>query len=222
MNEEMTVTASTESAVIIEPKKSSRGKKPAGGTSAKKEQTAAPAEEADAVPEEVTPAEITTEKVVETTVPKQKKQFDMHDLISVRNMTPGGLIYKSNRNVGYIVEWAEYNDEQPIEIMELKNMLASQRTFFERNWIWIDDPELLEYLGAAKYYKNMLSPDAVDELFDFEPDEMVSRIKLLTKDMQNTIRVVAYNKVRDGEINSYPTIQALQKYFNISFDDEEE
>lgn len=152
--------------------------------------------------------------------PKQKKVYDMHELVSVRNMTPGQLIYKSNRNIGYIVEWAAYNDEQPMEIMELKNMLASQRGFFERNWIWIDDPELLVELGVARYYKTMLSPEEVDALFDLDADEMIAKVAALTKDMQTTILTVAKEKVAANEIKSYQMIQALQKYYDISFDEE--
>lgn len=209
MNNEMeTAAAETQEEVISvksEPKKTSRGKR----ATVTVEAPAADVVEAPAV----SPA---PEKKVH-----QKKQYDLHDMVSVRNMTPGGLIYKSNRNVGYIVEWAEYNDEQPMEIMELKNMLASQRAFFERNWIWIDDPELVDHLGVAKYYKNMLSPDEVESMFDLEPGEMIIKIKALTKDMQNTIRVVAREKVLAGEVASYAAVQALEKYFGIVFGEEE-
>lgn len=182
--------------------------------------------EAPAVEKKTAPAKKTAKKETKAAVeepkaaPKQKKVYDMHELVSVRNMTPGQLIYKSNRNIGYIVEWAAYNDEQPMEIMELKNMLASQRGFFERNWIWIDDPELLAELGVARYYKTMLSPDEVDALFALEADEMIAKVAALTKDMQTTILTVAKEKVAANEIKSYQMIQALQKYYDISFDEE--
>lgn len=158
----------------------------------------------------------------DTKTPKvrKRKQYDLHDLVDVRNMTPGKLVYKSSRNAGYMVEWDTYGDEQSIEISELKNMLASQRTFFERNWIWVDDPELLEFLGASRYYKNMLSPDAVEDLFELDADELIAKIKTLTKDMQNTIRVIAREKVLAGDLESYAVVQALQKYFHVTFDEE--
>lgn len=158
--------------------------------------------------------------VAEKETPKEavkvKKQYDLHDLVSIRNMTAGALIYKSNRNLGYLVEWAEYGDEQPMEVLELKNMLASQRGFFERNWIWIDDPVLVEELGIGKYYKHMLSPEQVDALFDEDVDVMIQKIESLHSDMRNTVRVVAKKKIADGEITSYTIIQALQKYFGES------
>lgn len=159
-------------------------------------------------------------QVVEKEAPKEtakaKKQYDLHDLVPVRNMTAGALIYKSNRNLGYLVEWAEYGNEQPIEVLELKNMLASQRSFFERNWIWIDDPVLVEELGIGKYYKHMLSPEQVDALFEEDPVNMIQQIENLHVDMQNTIRVVAKEKIANNEITSYTVIQALQKYFGES------
>lgn len=168
----------------------------------------------------------TTAKVVETPVkqetPKKvKKQYDLHDMVTVRNMTAGSLIYKSNRNLGYIVEWSGYNDEQPMEVLELKNMLASQRRFFEKNWVWIDDPTLIEELGLSKFYKHMLSPEQVDALFEEDVDTMVRRISELSSDMQDTVRVVAKEKITNGEITSYTVIQALQKYFGESLTDEE-
>lgn len=167
-----------------------------------------------------------TAKVAETPVkqetPKKvKKQHDLHDMVTVRNMTAGSLIYKSNRNLGYIVEWSGYNDEQPMEVLELKNMLASQRRFFEKNWVWIDDPTLIEELGLGKFYKHMLSPEQVDGLFEEDADTMVRRISELSPDMQDTVRVVAKEKIANGEITSYTVIQALQKYFGESLTDEE-
>lgn len=167
-----------------------------------------------------------TAKVAETPVkqeaPKKvKKQYDLHDMVTVRNMTAGSLIYKSNRNLGYIVEWSGYNDEQPMEVLELKNMLASQRRFFEKNWVWIDDPTLIEELGLSKFYKHMLSPEQVDALFEEDADTMVRCISELSSDMQDTVRVVAKEKIANGEITSYTVIQTLQKYFGESLTDEE-
>ncbi|MBO5970240.1 MAG: hypothetical protein J6S14_17305 [Clostridia bacterium] len=203
MNNELE-TVSIENTETIEVKKPTRGKK-----------AAVSADNAASAPAAESPAPAKAEKK-----PKARKQYDLHDLTDVRNMTPGRLIYKSARNAGYMVEWDSYGDEQSIEISELKNMLASQRVFFERNWIWIDDPELLEFLGAARYYKNMLSPDAVDALFELDAEPMLTKIRGLTKDMQNTIRVIAREKVKSGEIESYSVVQALEKYFNTRFDEE--
>ena len=203
MNNELE-TVSIENTETIEVKKPTRGKK-----------AAVSADNAASAPAAESPAPAKAEKK-----PKARKQYDLHDLTDVRNMTPGRLIYKSARNAGDMVEWDSYGDEQSIEISELKNMLASQRVFFERNWIWIDDPELLEFLGAARYYKNMLSPDAVDALFELDAEPMLTKIRGLTKDMQNTIRVIAREKVKSGEIESYSVVQALEKYFNTRFDEE--
>lgn len=204
MNNEMEtmVTEPSETAETIEVKKPTRGKK-AAATTVAAEGTASAA------------AETKPEKK-----PKTRKQYDLHELADVRNMTPGKLIYKSARNAGYLVEWDSYGDEQSIEISELKNMLASQRIFFERNWIWIDDPELLEFLGAARYYRNMLSPDEVDDLFSLDAESMIAKIKTLTRDMQNTVRVLAGQKVRGQEIEAYSVVQALEKYFGVDFSEE--
>lgn len=205
MNNELETVTTETGTETIAIKKTTRGKKAAVSVD---EAASTPAAESPA------PAAKPEKKT------KVRKQYDLHELVDVRNMTPGKLIYKSMRNAGYMVEWDTYGDEQSIEISELKNMLASQRAFFERNWVWIDDPELLEFLGASRYYKNMLSPDAVDELFDLDADSMIDKIRTLTKDMQNTIRVIAVEKVNGGEITSYPVVTALEKYFGVKFDEE--
>lgn len=210
MNNEME-TATIEITETTEVKKSARSKKAA--VSAGEDAASAPAAESTA-PADTGKPEKTEKK------PKTRKQYDLHEMADVRNMTPGKLIYKSARNAGYMVEWDFYGDEQSIEISELKNMLASQRVFFERNWIWIDDPELLEFLGASRYYKNMLSPEEVDDLFALEADPMIKKISGLTKDMQNTIRVLAREKIGSGEVESYSVVQALEKYFGVRFDEE--
>ena len=86
-----------------------------------------------------------------------------------------------------------------------------------------DEYRLMIY-GLIQWRNKLLAqgryPDAVDELFDLDADSMIAKIRTLTKDMQNTIRVIAGEKVNGGEITSYPVVTALEKYFGVKFDEE--
>jgi len=58
-----------------------------------------------------------------------KKKIPSNQMIECKNGTMGPLIYKSNRNIGYTVEWEEFGEPQEMEYSELLNMRASIQSF---------------------------------------------------------------------------------------------
>lgn len=149
---------------------------------------------------------------------KKRPQLDLSDNVAVYNMTPGRLIYSSRRNFGYEVEWERYGDFQYIELRELVNMKSSQRIFFEENWVYIEDPDVREYLGITKYYAKAISPVDVDDIFEMPVDDMVQKIKSLSEDVKASVLKVAIEKFGNNEIESYSRVKALEDVFDYKFD----
>lgn len=187
----------------IEVKTAPRGKKTAGSSSAPVVETK-PVEEknADAMKKVVT-----------------RKNHDLNELILVRNMTHGHLIYISSRVHGYRVDWDAYGDEQYVELAELVNMFSSQRAFFKENWISCD-AEILEYLGASKYYENSLTPEDLEAIFSLPVDQLISTISRLTESMKLTVRRVAKEKIAAGELNDFNVVRELEKFYDESLTEE--
>lgn len=141
---------------------------------------------------------------------KVKKNFSPNMLVPVKNGFQGRLIYKSRRT-GEVYVWDTFGDEQDIELQELRNARSSSRAFFENNWFIIDDPEIIEYLGAAQYYKNALKFDSFDDLFFLPPDQMSEAIKKLPNGQKRSVIYRAKQLISEGTIDSMKTIDALEK-----------
>lgn len=151
----------------------------------------------------------------------ERNSHDLNEMILVKNMTPGKLIYISKRVQGYRVDWENRDDVQYMELIELMNMFASQRSFFSENWIWVE-PEILEYLGAAKFYEASLAPEDLEAIFNLPVDQLISTISRLTDSMKLTVRRYAKEKIVRGELTDLNVVRALEKFYEEEFEDEEE
>lgn len=130
-------------------------------------------------------------------------------LIECKNGVMGNLIYKSNLNPGYIVEWTEFGEVQEIEYRELVAMRGTQRKFFENNWILIEDADVLHKLGVERYYKNALTTENFDSVFRMSPDNIRAKVPGLSSGTKEAIRIKAIKMIKDGTFDSRSAIKAL-------------
>lgn len=210
-NKETTKTIKT----TTESKGTSRKK--TGGSSASVA-TKAVAVESAAVETPAATVDTDVKTKTEVAAVKKRPDLDLDESVAVYNMTPGKLIYVSKRNYGLEIEWERYGDFQYLELRELVNMKSSQRIFFEENWVYIEDPDVREYLGITKYYTGTISPVDVDNLFEIPVDSMVEKISALSEDVKSSILKVAIEKFNNKEIESYARVKALEDIFDFKFD----
>lgn len=144
------------------------------------------------------------------------KDVDLNQMITVRNGFQGSLIYISSRT-SEEYRWANFGDEQEIELRELRNAKSSAKAFFENNWFMFNDEDawVLEFLGVSNYYKNSLSIDRFDDLFKKQPTEIVETIKNLPDAQKAAVACRARQLIADGEIDSMKIINALEKHLNV-------
>jgi len=166
--------------------------------------------------------DISTTKIndtIKTETLKVKKELPMNMLVPVINATQGHLIYISKRQVGYKVEWEKFGDVEHIELIELQSMRSSQRSFFEKNWIFIDDKDVLEFLRVEKYYKNIPTIDKFDSVFKLSPAEITTKISTMSEGMKTSIAARAKELINSGELDSMKIISAIQSATGYNFDD---
>lgn len=144
------------------------------------------------------------------------KDIDINDYITVQNGFQGKLVYVSKRTREKFV-WDSFGDKQELEIKELKNAKSSAKRFFEDNWFMFDDEDMwiVDYLGVAKYYKNAISLDEFDEIFEAPPAKAKEIISHLSKGQANSLAYRARQKVLDGEIDSRKLIATLEEALGI-------
>lgn len=163
-----------------------------------------------------TPTDCETQNTepAERVVYRVKEVLSPTTFITVRNGFNGKLVYRS-RKTGERFVWESFGDEQDIELQELKNAKSASRLFFENNWFMIEDPEVIEYLGVERYYRNALSIDDFDEIFEMKPDVIKDKVGKLSPGQKNSLAYRARQKIKSEEIDSLKVIDALEKSLGI-------
>ena len=144
----------------------------------------------------------------------KKVDLPLTTMVTVKNGFNGQLVYKSRRH-GERFVWDSFGAEQDLELQELKSAKNSDKMFFENNWFMIEDPEIIEYLGVERYYKNALKLEEFDTLFNLSIPEVLERIGKLSKGQKASVLYCAKRKIASREIDSIRMIEALEKCFGV-------
>lgn len=142
--------------------------------------------------------------------PIRLKELTPNTFVTVRNGFAGKLIYHSRRT-GENITWEQFDSEQEMELQELRNAKNTSRDYFEKNWFIFDDPEVVQYLGVERYYRNALDTNGMDNLFALNPEEIEDRVHKLSSSQKATVAYIARKKIADGEIDSLKVISALER-----------
>lgn len=164
-------------------------------------------------------AEADEKKPVKVKPVKKRQKLPNDMLVECRNITMGKLTYKSYRQNGYKIVWNEPGDVEDIELGELVSMRNSQPKFFSKNWIGIEDPEILEYLGVAKYYKGVPNYEDFENIFLQPLEDMKVAIANLPQGIKKTLGIKAAEMINDGTIDSVKTVKYLCEAFDLLIDE---
>lgn len=142
---------------------------------------------------------------------KKEREFKPDDIILVKNNVMGPLNYESTRRDGFSISWDHFGDGENMPFSELQTMRNTQRRFFEEQWVYIEDADVIRALGVEKWYKNMLTSENFDTLFKMSPEEIISRVEIMSPSMKENVRHRALQLIRQGKLDSMKRIRALNK-----------
>lgn len=160
-------------------------------------------------------AEKEVEKVVKKLQPKVKvkKQRDLNELIPVKCIANGGLVYKTSN--GLIIQWDNYGDINYVEYKELIHMFSRYKRFFTEPWI-IMDIDVLEDLHVMYYYKDILGfLDDIDSLFNKNPNEFKDILTKVPDGVKRLIADRATKLIKDNKIDSLQMVKIIQDVLQI-------
>jgi len=172
---------------------------------------------------------VVKDKVVETKLTKEKakiniKNIPLNTTVLVKSNCYGQLVYKSKKT-GFQIEWDNVSSQQYLTLDELLTMRNTYRKFFEKNWVVIegftDDEysdisteEILDFLQVKQYYKNLLCPENIDELFKMSSEEIEKRLSNTATGSKDFIIIRANELIESGELDSLRVINVLEKSLN--------
>lgn len=157
-----------------------------------------------------------TVKSTETVTKPVVKEVDPTQYITVLNGYQGRLTYKSSRT-GEVFKWKEFGAEQEMELRELRNAKNTCKKYFEKNWFMFSDEFawVIDYLGVGQYYKNAISIDEFDDIFQKSPDELKKIIKGLSDGQKKTVAFRAKTLIADEVIDSNKVIRTLEELLGV-------
>ena len=170
-------------------------------------------------------AELETEKEDTSAVARKIQssvRIPLDTIVPVICNTVGGAFYSSKKIMGYTVEWEELGSVEYMELGELSSMKNTDKRFFEDNWIVLDDTdeytatELYDFLKVSKYYKNILTPENIDEVFTYSKDKLVKTITTLSRGLKETVAVRAKQKLDENTLDRN-IIDILESSLGIQF-----
>lgn len=158
------------------------------------------------------------EHTEKTTVDRKPvvKDVDPTQYITVLNGYQGRLTYKSSRT-GETFKWTEFGAEQEMELRELRNAKNTYKKYFEKNWFMFSDEFawVIDYLGVGQYYKNAISIEEFDNIFQKDLDELEKIVSKLSDGQKKAVAFRAKTLIADDKIDSNKTIRALEKILGV-------
>lgn len=146
----------------------------------------------------------------------EAKRIDPSQIITVYNGFHGTMYYRS-RKTGELYKWDGFGDEQDMELGELKNAKSSSKKHFINNWFMFGDEDawVIEYLGIGRYYKNAVSIDGFDEIFEKAPDEIAAIVNGMSAGQKRSAAYRAQQMIENGRIDSMKKISVLENCLGV-------
>lgn len=158
------------------------------------------------------------EEQKDKTVFASKQSFKDDDLILIMNGLNGGLTHNSS-TTGRIWKFRTFGQIEKMPYAELLSIRNLNPKVFEQGWMLVMNKQIQEDFGLLEVYKNILTPDTIDSVFDKDVEELESFVKALPQGMKVTFIGKSRELFNSGKLDSKRKIEFIQSYFGISLED---
>lgn len=147
-----------------------------------------------------------------------KQTFKDSDLIMVMNGLNGSLTHRS-RSTGRIWQFHEFGQIDKIPYSELLTIRNLNGKVFKEGWMIVLNKQIQEDFGLVDTYKNILTPENIEEVFSKSVEDMEEFVKSLPQGMKVTFIGKARELYNAKKIDSKRVIDFIESYFGISLED---
>jgi len=165
-----------------------------------------------------------------------KKVYKLNQDVSLKVVSCyyGRLTYV-NEKTGDKYFWSHCGEEQVLRVSDITAMKATQRKFFEDNWIavvGVEDPsadlegiteyELNKALNIDRYYTETFNPSNIGSVFELKPSEIEDKLRKMPEGVRENIVIRANEMAATGELYDIRIIKAIENAtgldIKLSFD----
>ena len=164
--------------------------------------------------------EIMEQQEEETVVEKkpQKRVFNPTDPIKCHSIVDGG-VYMIGSRTGILYKFSGCGDEYDIEYSDLSAAVRSRSDYVFSPYIIVDDEDFVkEFPVLKKFYDERFSVKDLRELLKLDVTPMINAIKNLPPGAFESMKPLAANAVKTGQLDSVRKIRALDELFGTDLD----
>lgn len=140
------------------------------------------------------------------------------DMISVMSGARSELIHRSNRT-GRMWKFTKFGQTDKMPFIEILTIYNNNPKCFEDGRLIILNKQIVDNFRLNDIYKNIITPQNLDELFNKEPEELKETIKNLPQSMKGTFFFRARELYEQQALDSVKIIKAIEESFKISLED---
>lgn len=157
---------------------------------------------------------------IRETVSYVKEKFKDDDQILVMNGFSGALTHRS-LSTGRVWNFTEFGQTIKFPYSELLTIRYNSPNVFNNGWLVVLNQQVQEDFGLTEIYKNILTPQNIDKVFEKNIKELEDFIDNLPKDMKVTFIAKARELYRnnDKRLDSKSLIDFIESKFGISLSD---
>jgi len=142
-------------------------------------------------------AEVPQEIKKETALDKYKS-IDPNERILIMNMVSSGGTYTTFE--GHPVRFDFFGQVQPIKFRDLESLHSRYMPYFKNLEIRILNDDVVDALYLRNdYNKNDITKEELENIIDLEPQEMIAKIKTLTRPLQESVITLIIQKASEND-----------------------
>lgn len=141
-----------------------------------------------------------------------------NDLIVVMNGLSGALTHRST-STNRVWKFRSFGQTDKIPYSEILSIRNNNPKVFDEGWLIVLNEQVQDELGVKEMYKNILTPDNIEKVFDKSVNDLSNFIDNLPDGMKVTFFHKARELYGQGKIDSKAMIDLIEEKFDISLED---
>lgn len=149
---------------------------------------------------------------VPTAPKKTVRKFEPSDLIPCRSVRAGELLLPGKKSKLLYI-WSGVGDTTEVEFQDLQALRSTRSHYIYDPLFIIEDEELLELWkrDLVPVYQKISGLDDLESVFDLPVDDFKEELKSFSVGIQNTIKIMAAEKVQNGVLDSLAKIKIIDE-----------
>lgn len=140
------------------------------------------------------------------------------DMVQVMSGIHGELIHRSQKS-GRMWKFSKFGQIDRMPFIELMTIYNNNPKTLEECFIVILNDKVAKNFNLSEIYKNIVSPNNLDELFKKDVKDLESIVENLPESFKTVFVIRAKELYEQGKLDSMSLINFIQNKFDISLED---